>query len=156
MPIIASLNGDIGGRLGRFRQCRSSRRARTRLELNIYYIPTDMNLSGAAVEQTYIDIVKAVKSAVRYPVAVKLSARFSNMANMAKRLDDAGADALGAVQSVLPARHRPRRRWKCSRTCCSARRTRMRLPMRWIAILYGRIKAEPGGDERHPHAARMC
>ena len=64
------------------------------MELNIYNIPSDINLTGAVVEQTYLDIVKAVKGAVKIPVAVKLSPFFSNMANIAKQIDDAGANAL--------------------------------------------------------------
>ena len=64
------------------------------MELNIYHIPTDMDLSSAQIEQTYLDILKAVKSAVTIPVAVKLSPFFTNFANMAKRLDQAGADGL--------------------------------------------------------------
>ena len=67
------------------------------LELNIYYIPTEMDRTAAEIEQTYIDIVKAVKSVVSIPVAVKLSPFFSNMANMAKRLDQAGVKRPGAV-----------------------------------------------------------
>ena len=55
------------------------------LELNIYYIPVDPDVTGDQVEQTYIDLVHAVKSEVNIPVAVKLGPYFSSMANMAKR-----------------------------------------------------------------------
>ena len=104
IPIIASLNGSsVGGWTQYAKQIQQA--GADALELNIYYIPTDLNLSGAEVEQTYLDILKAVKAAVTIPVAVKLSPFFSNFANMAKRLDDAGADGLVLVQPVLPAGH---------------------------------------------------
>ena len=64
------------------------------IECNIYWIVTDPNMTSAEVEQHYIDIVQAVKTAVHIPVAIKLSPFFSNFANMAKRLDAAGADGL--------------------------------------------------------------
>jgi dihydroorotate dehydrogenase (fumarate) len=93
IPIIASLNGStVGGWTDYARQIEQA--GADALELNIYYVPTDMELTGEAVEQTYLDILKAVKSVVTIPVAVKLSPYFSNMAHMAKRLDSAGADAL--------------------------------------------------------------
>ena len=96
-----------------------------------------MDCSRSEVEQVYIDILKAVKSEVTIPIAVKLSPFFSNMANMARRFDDAGADALvlfnrfyqpdidlGKLDVALtPILSVPRE---------------MRLPLRWIGILYGR------------------
>ena len=104
IPIIASLNAATpGGWVSYARQIEQA--GANALELNIYNIPTDMDRSGSEVEQDYIDILKAVKSEVSIPVAVKLSPFFSNMANMARRLDDAGADAL---QPFLPAGHRSR------------------------------------------------
>ena len=64
------------------------------IELNIYYIPGDINISGAETEQNYIDILKSVKSVATVPVAVKVSPYFSNTANMAKRFAEAGANGL--------------------------------------------------------------
>src|SRR5208282_5404078 len=93
LPIIASLNGSSTGGWTRYAKLIQQAGADA-LELNIYYIPTDFHLSGTAVEQNYLDILKAAKSEVTIPVAVKLSPFFSNFANMAKRLDDAGANGL--------------------------------------------------------------
>lgn len=139
MPIIASLNGtSMGGWVEFAMQIEQA--GADGLELNIYYIPTDMHLSGAAVEQTYLDIVKAVKTAVSIPVAVKLSARFSNIANMVKQLDRAGADGFVLFNRFyqpdidLDALEvRPKVLLSTPHA--------MRLPLRWIAILSGRIKA---------------
>ncbi len=93
MPVIASLNGSSVGGWTEYAKLIQQAGADA-LELNIYYIPTDPDLDASDVEQTYIDILKAVKSEVKIPVAVKLSPFFSNFANMAKRLDDAGANGL--------------------------------------------------------------
>src|SRR6266567_6371674 len=93
IPIIASLNGStLGGWTDFARQMEQA--GADAIELNIYNIPPDLNQSGAEIEQTYLEILKAVRSAVALPVAVKLSAFFTNFANMAKRLDDAGANGL--------------------------------------------------------------
>jgi len=93
IPIIASLNSSTPGGWTKFAG-EIERAGADAIECNIYYIPTDPKLTAADIENTYIDIVKAVKSTVTIPVSVKLSPFFSNMANMAHRLDDAGADAL--------------------------------------------------------------
>jgi dihydroorotate dehydrogenase (fumarate) len=111
------------------------------LELNVYFIPTDMNLTGAEVEQRYIDILEAVKAAVSIPVAVKLSPFFSNLANMAMRLDNAGADGL-----VLCNRfYQPDidlENLEIKPQVLLSTPQAIRIPLRWIAILCGRIKAD--------------
>jgi dihydroorotate dehydrogenase (fumarate) len=139
IPIIASLNGATVGGWTKYAQ-QIEQAGADALECNIYSIPTDMNKSSAEIEQGYLDILQSVKSSVRIPVAVKLSPFFSNMANMAKRFDEAGAnglvlfnrfyqpdidlDALEIVPNVL----------------LSAPQA-LRLPLTWIGILFGKIKA---------------
>ena len=93
IPIIASLNGATVGGWAKFAQ-QIEQAGADALECNIYYIPTDPNLKAAEIEQTYVDVVWAVKSAISIPVAIKISPFFTNVANVAKRLDDAGADGL--------------------------------------------------------------
>ena len=111
IPVIASLNGTtMGGWLRYARQMEQA--GADALELNIYYIPVDPNVTGEQVEQQYVDLVKAVKAEVHIPVAVKLGPYFSSMANMAKQLDAAGRRRPGAVQPLLPAGLRPGSRWK--------------------------------------------
>ena len=93
IPVIASLNGSsLGGWTDYAQQIEQA--GADALELNIYRIPTDMDQEASSVEQGYIDILSAVRTRVTIPVAVKVSPFFSNFANMAKRLDKAGADAL--------------------------------------------------------------
>jgi len=86
IPIIASLNGSSVGGWTQYAKAIQQAGADA-LELNIYAIPTDLDLTSAKIEQNYLEIVGAVKSAVSIPVAVKLSPFFTNFANMAKRLD---------------------------------------------------------------------
>lgn len=140
IPVIASINGaSPGDWIKCTRQMQDA--GADAIELNIYYIPTDPALESAKIEQTYLDILRAVKSTVTVPVAVKLSPFFSNMAAMAKRLDDAGADALVLfnrfyqpdidLESVEVRPH-----------VLLSTPQAMRLPMRWIAILHGRLRGD--------------
>ncbi|HVV70444.1 MAG TPA: dihydroorotate dehydrogenase-like protein, partial [Verrucomicrobiae bacterium] len=93
IPVIASLNGSSVGGWTQYAKAIQDAGADA-LELNIYYIPTQMDLTSAQIEQNYLEILDAVKSSVRIPVAVKLSPFFTNFANMAKRLDEHGAQGL--------------------------------------------------------------
>src|SRR5690349_16363093 len=93
IPIIASLNGSSAGGWTQYAKGIQEAGADA-LELNIYYIPTDLDQTSVQIEQNYLDILKAVKSVVTIPVAVKLSPFFTNFANMAKRLDVGGVDGL--------------------------------------------------------------
>lgn len=140
IPIIGSLNGSsVGGWTNYARQIQQA--GADALELNIYYVPTDMELTSQEIEQTYLDILRSVKAAVTIPVAVKLSPYFTNMANMAKRLDEAGANALVLFnrfyQPDINLNH-----LEVEPNVLLSTPQAMRLPLRWIAILYGRIHAD--------------
>ena len=156
IPIIASLNGTTAGGWTKFAK-QIEQAGADALELNIYYIPTDTKLSGAEVEQTYVDIVKAVKGVVAIPVAVKLSPFFNNMANIAKRLDDAGADALVLFNRF----YQPDidlEELAVQPSVILSTPQALRLPMRWIAILFGRIDADlaaTSGIHHAPDALKM-
>jgi dihydroorotate dehydrogenase (fumarate) len=139
IPVIASLNGTSLGGWTKFAQ-KIEQAGADALELNIYYIPTDMNMTGEQVEWTYIDIVRAVKASVTIPVAIKLSPFFSNMANMAKRLDQMGADALVLFNrfyqpdiDLETLEVKPNVQLSTPQS--------LRLPLTWIGILYGKLKA---------------
>jgi len=128
IPIIASLNGaTVGGWTKFAREIEEA--GADALECNIYYIPTDPELKAAEIEQTYVDIVWAVKSAI-----------FTNFANVARRLDDAGADGLVLFNRFYQPdidldelEIRPN-------VLLSAPQA-LRLPLTWIGILYGRLHA---------------
>lgn len=139
MPVIASLNGSsMGGWIDYASEIQQA--GADALELNIYSIPTRMEQSGDEIEQNYIDVVTAVKSVVSIPVALKLSPFFSNLANMAKRLDAIGVNALVLFNrfyqpdiDLETLEVRPNVNLSTAQA--------LRLPLRWIAILYERIKA---------------
>jgi dihydroorotate dehydrogenase (fumarate) len=140
IPIIASLNGAaIGGWIDYARQIQQA--GADALELNIYSIPTEMDRTSAEIEQNYIDILKAVKSVISIPVAIKLSPFFSNMANMAKRLDQAGANGLVLFNRFYqPDVNLTQLEVQANINLSTPHD--MRLPLRWLAILYGRLKAD--------------
>ncbi len=144
IPIIASLNGcSMGGWTDFARKIEQA--GADALELNIYWIPADMNLPGTAVEQVYLDIVSAVKGAVKIPVSVKLSARFSNIANMVKKLDEAGADGFTLFNRFYQPDIDLETLEVKPKILLSTPHA-MRLPLRWIAILKGRVKASLAGS----------
>lgn len=138
VPLIASLNGStVGGWTEYARQIQDA--GADALECNIYYIPTDMELAGEAVEQTYVEIARAVKSAVTIPVAVKLSPFFSNMAHMAKRMEQAGADGLVLFNRFYQPDIDLEELEVRPNVLLSTPQA-LRLPLTWIGILYGHVK----------------
>ncbi|MGC8744698.1 MAG: dihydroorotate dehydrogenase-like protein [Verrucomicrobiia bacterium] len=137
MPVIASLNGStVGGWTDYAKKMEEA--GADAIELNIYYIPTDMNQTGSEIENNYVEILNSVKSVVKIPVAVKLSPFFSNMANMAKRLVDAGANGLVLFNRFYQPDIDLEQLEVVPNILLSTPMA-MRLPLRWIAILYGRI-----------------
>jgi dihydroorotate dehydrogenase (fumarate) len=139
VPIIASLNGaTIGGWARYARQIEQA--GADAIECNIYFIPTNWNISGSDIEKTYIDILREVKIAVRIPVAVKLSPFFSNMANMANQLDEAGANGLVLFNRFYQPDINLDELEIQPNVLLSTPQA-LRLPLTWIGILYGRIRA---------------
>ncbi len=156
IPIFASLNGTTPEKWVSFaRQIEEA--GADGLELNLYTIPTDPDITGAEVEQNDIEVVTAVRRSISIPVAVKLSPYFSNMANMAKRFDEAGAASLVLFNrfyqpdiDVETLEVRPNLLLSTPQA--------QRLPMRWIAILCGRIRADlaaTGGIHTGTDAVKM-
>ena len=137
IPIIASLNGVSTGGWTEY-ALRMQEAGADGLELNIYYIPTDPTTSGADVEQMYLDVVREVKESVSIPVAVKVGPFFSSFANMANRFQQTGADAL----VVFNRFYQPDfdlDRLEVAPNLALSTSSELRLPLRWIAILYGRV-----------------
>jgi len=142
IPIIASLNGVSTGGWVKFAKEIEGAGADA-LELNVYYLPTNLELSGAEVEQIYIDILKDVKSVINIPLAIKLSPYFSATANMMKRLVDNGADGLVMFNRFYQPDLDLENLEVVPHLVLSSS-VAMRLPMRWIAILYGRTSLSLG------------
>lgn len=140
IPIIASLNGSSLGGWTKF-AAEIERAGADAIECNIYHIPTDPALSAETIENQYVEILRAVKSAVTVPVAVKLSPFFSNLAHVAHRLDSVGADGLVLFNrfyqpdiDLEALEIRP--------NVLLSTPQALRLPLTWIGILYGRVKAD--------------
>jgi dihydroorotate dehydrogenase (fumarate) len=140
IPIIASLNGSTnGGWLHYAKQMQEA--GADALELNIYYIPVDPKVTGLQVEEQYIELVKAVKAEVKIPVAVKLGPYFSSMANMAQKLDGAGADAL----VIFNRFYQPDFDLEALEVVPNlilSNSHELLLRLHWIAVLYGSVKAD--------------
>ncbi len=139
IPVIGSLNGvSPGGWMNYAKKMEEA--GADALELNIYYIATDINMTAEKVEQLYIDNLKTVKKAIKIPVAIKLGAYFSAFANMASKLDKAGADGLVLFNRF----YQPDIDLKNLEVVPNLQLSNsheMRLPLRWIAMLHGRVKA---------------
>ena len=139
IPVIGSLNGVSAGGWLKYAKLIEEAGADA-LELNVYYIPANIEKDGTVIEEIYVrDLIK-IKKNLKIPVAMKLSPYFSSMPNMAKKLDDAGADALVLFNrfyqpdiDLADLEVVPNLELSSS--------FEMRLPLRWIAILYGKIKA---------------
>ncbi len=140
IPVIASLNGVSTG--GWIRYAHEMEQAGAdALELNIYYLPTNPNLTSDEVERLYLDVLRDVKQSVTIPVAMKLSPYFSSLANMTQRLVAAGADGLVLFNrfyqpdldldtlDVVP-------------NLVLSTSQELRLPLSWTALLYGRVTAD--------------
>jgi dihydroorotate dehydrogenase (fumarate) len=140
VPIIASLNGVSTGGWIRYAQ-KMEQAGADALELNIYSVPTDPGVTSEQVEQAYCDLVRDVKASLRIPVAVKVGPYFTAMANLAQRLEQAGANALVLFNrfyqpdfdlealEVVPSLH-------------LSTPAELLTRLHWVAILYGRIRAD--------------
>ncbi len=140
IPVIGSLNGvSTGGWIHYAKEMQDA--GADALELNIYYLPNNLALTGSEMEETYSTLVHDVCRQVQIPVAVKLSPFFTALPNLSSKLVQAGAkglvlfnrfyqpdfdlEALEVVPNlVLSTSHE------------------LRLPLRWIAMLYGKVKAD--------------
>jgi dihydroorotate dehydrogenase (fumarate) len=153
LPVIASLNGT--SRTGWIDYARQIEQAGANaLELNVYFLPTDLSLSGAEIERRHLDILTAVKQTVSIPVAMKLSPFFSAPGHMVKTLDEAGADGFVLFNrfyqpdidlddlAVL-------------RDLRLSNKNDIRLPLLWIAALAGRINGSIAASSGVQSAAEV-
>jgi dihydroorotate dehydrogenase (fumarate) len=139
IPIIASLNGISTGGWIKY-AAKMEEAGADALELNVYYIPTDPKLTGAEVENRYVEVLEAVKKTVRIPVAIKLNPFFSALANIAHRLDVAGADGLVLFNRFYQPDINLDTLEVVPNVILSTPQA-LRIPLRWIAILHRRVRA---------------
>jgi dihydroorotate dehydrogenase (fumarate) len=139
IPIIASLNcNTLGGWISYARKITEA--GADALELNIYKIPARASVTGKVIEETYMDTVRTVRAATKIPLAVKLSPYFSNFANMAASFDALGVDALVLFNRF----YQPDidlEKMEVAPNLTLSTPADMRLPLRWIGILFGKIRA---------------
>ena len=156
IPIIASLNGSTPSGWTSFAK-QIQQAGADALELNIYNIPTDMKISGAELEHQYIEVVRSVRAEVSIPLAVKVSPFFTNFANMAKRFAENGANGLVLFNRFYQPDIELESLEVVPNVFYSTPMA-MRLPLRWIAILYDRIGASlaaTSGIHRGTDALKM-
>lgn len=156
IPIIGSLNGVSPDGWTEYAR-KIEQAGADALELNVYFIPTDPDVDGRKVEQAYLDVLETVRPTIKIPITMKISPFFSSTANMARRLAESGANGLVLFnrfyQPDIDVRNldvQPTIRLSTSDDAL--------LPMRWVAILYERVKvslAASGGVHTPRDAAAM-
>ena len=140
IPVIGSLNGVSSGGWVEYAHLIEEAGADA-LELNIYYLPTDVDLSGAELEEEYVKLVRDVRARVKLPIAVKLSPFFTSLPNMARRFVDAGANSLVLFNRFYQPDFDLEELEVVPNLVLSTSHE-LRLPLRWIAILYGCVEAD--------------
>ena len=140
IPIIASLNGTTTGGWVEYAQ-KMQQAGADALELNVYYLPNDSDLSGDAVEAKYCDLVRAVSQNVSIPVAVKLGPYFSSMSNMAMRLDASGAKGLVLFNRFYQPDFNLEE-LEVTPNLVLSNPHELLLRLHWVAVLCGRIQAD--------------
>lgn len=143
IPIIGSLNGSTFGGWTTFAK-QIEQAGADALELNIYSLPTDPNISPEEIEIGYLTILASVKGQLKIPVAVKLSPYFTNLAQFARRLDKGDVDGLVLFNRFYQPDIDLETREVVPNATLSTP-SAMRLPLRWIAILRGQIEASIAG-----------
>lgn len=137
IPIIASLNGITPE--GWIEYAREIEQAGADgIEINIFFIPADISMTSAEVEKRYLDIVELVRSTVSIPIAVKLNPYFSSIGNMSSKLQNVGADALVLFNRFYQPDFDIEELVVLPNLDLSVR-SEIRLPLLWIAVLYGRV-----------------
>jgi dihydroorotate dehydrogenase (fumarate) len=156
IPIIASLNGTTMGGWVEYGQ-QVEQAGADAIELNVYRLSTECGVSGSEIEQLHIDILTEVKKHVKVPVAMKLSPFFSSVAHMATQLSGAGADALVLFNRFYQPDIDLEKLEVFPNVLLSTPQA-LRLPLRWIAILHGQVRADlaaSGGIHSHQDVLKM-
>jgi len=140
IPVLGSLNGvSTGGWIEYAQKIQDA--GADGLELNLYYLPTDINLTSTQLEDNYLKLVNDVRGKVKIPLAVKLAPFFTALPNFANRLVQAGADGLVLFNRFYQP-DLDLENLEVVPNLVLSNSDDLRLPLRWIAILYGKVKAD--------------
>jgi len=140
IPIIGSLNGvSAGAWIDYARKIEGA--GADALELNIYYLPFEPDLTSEELENTYINFVSKVRSKINIPLAVKIGPYFTGLGNMCDRLVEAGADGLVLFNRFYQPDFDLEELEICPNLVLSTSQE-LRMPLRWIALLHGRVKTD--------------
>ena len=140
IPVLGSLNGvSSGGWIEYGRKIQDA--GADALELNLYYLPVDLDLTSSQLEDNYLKLVSDVRAGISIPLAVKLAPFFTALPNFAKRLVDAGADGLVLFNRFYQP-DLDLENLEVVPNLVLSNSDELRLPLRWIAILYGKVKAD--------------
>jgi len=140
IPVIGSLNGvSTGGWIKYARKIEDA--GADALELNLYFLPTNPALTAKQIEETYITLVSDVRKSIKIPLAVKLSPFFTSIPNISKRLVEAGANGLVLFNRFYQP-DLDLENLEVTPNLVLSTSNELRLPLRWIAILYGQIKTD--------------
>ncbi len=140
IPVIGSLNGvSKGGWTNYARQIQEA--GADALELNMYYLATDPDVPSSDIEDTQVELVAEVKSAITIPLAVKISPFVTSVPNFARRLVEAGADGLVLFNRFYQPDF-DLEELEVVHTLDLSTSAEVRLPLRWISIHYGKVNAD--------------
>ncbi len=140
IPVIGSLNGvSKGGWTNYARKIEEA--GADALELNMYYIATDADMTSGDIEETQVELVAEVKSAINIPLAVKISPFVTSIPNFVKRLVDAGADGLVLFNRFYQPDF-DLDELEIIHSLDLSTSSDLRLPLRWISILHGKVNAD--------------
>jgi dihydroorotate dehydrogenase (fumarate) len=140
IPVIGSLNGVSTGGWIEYAQ-KIEQAGLDALELNLYYLPTDIELTSSQLENAYVTLIQDIREKIRIPIAVKISPSITALPNFAKRIADAGADGLVLFNRFYQPDFDLDKLEVVSNLKLS-KSDELRLPLRWIALLYGRINID--------------
>jgi dihydroorotate dehydrogenase (fumarate) len=140
VPVIGSLNGVSRGGWSRYARYMQESGADA-IELNLYYVPTDPDLTAQELEDAYIDLVAEVKTSITIPLAIKLSPFLTSIPNFARRLTDAGANGLILFNRFYQPDF-DLENLEVIHNVNLSHSDEMKLPLRWVSILYGKVNAD--------------
>jgi dihydroorotate dehydrogenase (fumarate) len=140
IPVLGSLNGvSTGGWIEYARKIQDA--GADGLELNLYYLPVDIALTSSQLEDNYIKLVSDIRASIKIPLAIKLAPFFTALPNFASRLVEAGADGLVLFNRFYQP-DLDLENLEVVPNLVLSNSDELRLPLRWIAILYGKVKAD--------------